>query len=232
MPNLLPRLRRKVDRNNWVPIGEDGRLNTMARHGSVTTSATLSGPPNFAEPVETQFSPPPTYAQVRDISRPEIANLMVRQGGQRRSVTAPSLATSRQAVAPTARINNLEDIQHNERRVPMDNRLSSVPNYPVFLDIPDLNRSRRRSSIASTNTAGILLSVGSLPGSEPFDESPAAWNTMNGRCTALDSHPPMSPSPLSPLISPLTPFEASVAHVMTVHRVCALPYDLDLVPEV
>ena len=209
----MPRLRRRIDRNNWIPIGEGGNSRTTARHGSMSTSARLDGPPDFEDPIEPQQSPPPTYAQLRNLSRPDIADLIVGQNADgSRPVASES---SRPSIAPTARISNLEDIRHNDRRVPMDNRLSSVPSYPVFLDTSDMPRSRRRSSIASTNTAGILLSVGSLPGSEPFDDNRALLYPAAQRCTALDSHPPLSPP-----ISPMSTFEASVAHVMTVHRVC------------
>lgn len=150
MQGFMPRFRRRVDRNNWVPIAEGGGPSTMARNGSITTSARLDGPPNFNDPIEPRMSPPPTYAQVRDLSKPEVANLMVHNGSRQVLAERPHVASSRRPSAPTAKMSNLNDIQHIERRVPMDNRLSSVPSYPVFLDAPsELGRSRRRSSIST-----------------------------------------------------------------------------------
>jgi hypothetical protein len=215
----MPRFRRKIDRNSWVAIGDDGAT-TTARNASVTTGARLDGPPNFGDPVVPQLSPPPTYSQVRSTSRPEIASLMLHRGLQHGTTGSPSNARRSAQPATSSTITNLDDIRHTERHVQLENRLSSVPNYPVFPDAPTTPRrrpSRRRSSVASTNTAGLCMSVSQLPGSEPFDENPMPRLTAEEPCQVLGSHPPVSPL-LSPL-SPLSPFEASVAQVMTVHRV-------------
>lgn len=209
MASFMPRFRRRIDRNNWVPIGE-GNHDPAARNGSSAASARLDGPPDLDHPIGMRSTSTPTYARARGWSG---SSSIISDFGQR-GVARPTLGSPKRSNASTARIVDLEDIRHDERCISMDNRLSSVPSYPVFLDTSDQIRSRRRSSMASTNTAGILLSVGSMPGSEPFDENAATSSYAAQRCTALDSHPP-----LSPLVSPLSPFEASVAHVMTVRRV-------------
>jgi hypothetical protein len=212
----MPRFRRGIDRNSWVPIG-DSSASTTARNGTVSTSARLDGPPNFGDPIEPQLSPPPSYAQVRNLSRPEIASLIVRRGPYNGAASTLSNATPRRSPAPamSSKVTTLDDIRHTERHIQGENRLSSVPNYPVFLDAPDnprRRRSRRRSSIASTNTAGIFMSMGQLPGSEPFDGRLTPSDTASEEREALESRLPLSPSIMSP-------FEASVAQVMTVHRV-------------
>jgi hypothetical protein len=209
MQGLLPRFRRRIDRNNWVPIGEGAdSAPSTTQDGSIMTSARLEGPPNFGVPVEPQLSTP-SISQLQALSRPETASLISRPDTQ-----CDTLGSADCGTGLAARVVDLKDIQDDERQVSMNNRLSSVPSYPVFLDVRDPFRSRRRSSLASTNTAGILLSVGSLPGSEPFDKNVASANYAVERCTALEAR-----APVSPLLSPLSPFEASVAHVMTVHRV-------------
>lgn len=216
MQGFMPRVRRRGDRNSWIAI-EEGRTTTTASALAVPTSARLEGPPNFADPVPAQASPPPSYAQVRALSRPEIAALMARHGPHHGSAMIQTNATPRESLPPaiSSSLVTLEDIRHNEtHRVHLENRLSSVPNYPVFLEQPpsaSRRRSQRPSSIATCST-GLYLSVGQIPGSEPFKDD--ASHVVLTRCGALGSHPIPSP-----LVSPLLPYEASVAERLTVRRI-------------
>lgn len=194
-----------------MPLGEGANsASSTDPDGSITTSARLEGPPNFSDPIEPQLSPPPTYAQLRGSSKPEVFNNLTSQRDVQHGAVAPVDHATRSAATVAGR----ENIQHYELQEPMNDRLSSVPSYPVFLDVHVAVRPRRRgSSLASTNTTGILLSVGSLPGSEPFKDVSSENYAAEG-FAALEAG-----APVSPLLSPLSPFEASVAHVMTVHRV-------------
>jgi hypothetical protein len=151
----------------------DRATSTMEVEGDdARVDARVDGPPNFLDPHAA--SPPPTYAQVRNISRPEIANLIPTG---RHSYGRPGIfmnATPRSSLPPllTSSLTNLEDIRHGEvaHHIHMDNRLSSVPQYPVFLDpITRRRQLERPDSIASTSTEKVLLAVGQLPGSEPFE---------------------------------------------------------------
>ena len=215
MLGFIPRIRRRVDRNTWVLIGEDSNY-SQAPYEHSPTSARLAGPPNFNDPIPPQVTPPPSYAQVRQISRPEIEALMLRRGSPR----APANATPRESLPPaiSSNLTNLEDIRHGEvvHHIHMAKRLSSVPNYPVLLEQPPTTsrrrQSRRPASMASSSSTGLFLSVGQIPGSEPFDV--VTSRVVSDRCDAPGCHP-ISP----PLFSPVSPFEASVAQVMTVQRV-------------
>jgi len=134
----------------------------------------------------------------------------------------PTNATPRDARPPATSGNlaTLEDLRYNEvvHHVHLENRLSSVPNYPVFMEQPPSSSRRRRSqrpaSIASCSTTGLFLSVGQLPGSEPFEDDQS--HVVLNRGDAPGSHPITSSLPL---VSPLSAFEASVAQVMTLQRV-------------
>jgi hypothetical protein len=174
MLGFIPRLRRKLDERNWVPIGEDSRAYTPVFDDPIT-SARVEGPPNFVLPLEQTPTPPPSYAHLRSTARPEIASLLVGNRASYGSPRSPTNATPRQSIPPvvSSSLTSLEDIRHGQviNHVPMENRLSSVPNYPVFLEHPPSRRrrSRRPASIASTTSTGLFISMGQLPGSEPFD---------------------------------------------------------------
>jgi len=219
MLGFIPRLRRRVDRENWMPIGEDESNAAIQRFADPTTSARVEGPPNFLNPIPPPCSPPPSYAQIRNASKPEIANLLVGSRTSYGTPASPTNATPRQSMAPvmSSTITGLEDIRHGEvvNHIQMDNRISSVPNYPVFLEHPPTSRrrqSRRPASIASTSTTGLFLSVGQLPGSEPFDVG-----TSQTASSRIDWR--RSQAITSPLFSPGTPSEPSIARTVTVQRV-------------
>ncbi|KIW01224.1 uncharacterized protein PV09_07268 [Verruconis gallopava] len=192
---------------------------STSRSNSTVVGARLNGPPNFGDPVLPQSSPPPSYVQVRSVSRREIGGFVVQHGASQDHSLPTSDSEQGRSTPPivTGTVTNLEDIRHTEQYVHLNNRISSVPNYPVLLEgaqTPRRERSQRRSSVASTNTAGLLISVGSMPGSEPFDESSLRTSYAAGFSAAYNSH-----EPVSPLLSPLSPFEAATAQIMTVQRV-------------
>jgi hypothetical protein len=225
MLGFIPRLRRKLDERNWIPIGEESRSGTPAFARPVTT-ARVDGPPDFAlpnppEPVQT---PPPSYAQLRNVSRPEIASLLVSNRASYGSPSSPTNATPRQSLPPVmgSTLTSLEDIRHGQviNHVPMDNRLSSVPNYPVYLEQPPASRRRRSrvgrpASVASTTSTGLFLSMGQLPGSEPYD-------VQTSQVASTRTNWQRSQGLVSPLFSPdstMSTAEAAIAHVVTVQRV-------------
>jgi hypothetical protein len=209
LDDYLPRLKRRIN-ESWVPLGTgsraatpraDSRSSTSTRTESRTsertgsqkstrmngiTVARVEGPPNFLDPYpapseeDDPTSRPPSYAQLRNIARPEIANLLP---GSRVSYGRPGAimnATPRQSlVATSSNIASLDDIRHIEiaHHLHMANRLSSVPQYPVYLDsahpLPTRRRqSARPDSTLSMGAAGVMLSVGQIPGSEPFQMVP------------------------------------------------------------
>lgn len=223
MLGFIPRLRRKLDDRSWVPIGDDCRSETPAFARPVTT-ARVDGPPDFTlpNPSEPVPTPPPSYAQIRNTSRPEIASLLVSNRASYGSPRSPTNATPRQPLQPVVRstLTSLEDIRHAQavNHVPMDNRLSSVPNYPVFLEQPPTSRrrrSRRPASMASTTSTGLFLSMGQLPGSEPFDVQTS--HTVSAR-----NNWQRSQGLVSPLFSPDSTFstaETARASVITMQRV-------------
>lgn len=207
MLGFVSRLRRKLDDRSWIPIGEDYHTETPAFARPVTT-ARVDGPPDFAlpNPPESLQTPPPSYAQIRDTSRPEIAILLVGNRASYGSPRSPTNATPRRSLQPLvgSTLTSLEDIRHAQaiNHVPMDNRLSSVPNYPVFenvcLENPPTSRrrrSRRPASIASTTSTGLFLSMGQLPGSEPFDRQAS-------RAALARSNWQQSQGVVSPVFSP------------------------------
>lgn len=223
MLGFIPRLRRKLDDRSWIPIGEAYRSETPAFARPVTT-ARVDGPPDFTlpnppEPVQT---PPPSYAQLRNTAKPEIASLLVGNRVSYGSPRSPTNATPRQSLPPVmgSTLTCLEDIRHGQviNHVPMDNRLSSVPNYPVFLEQPPSSkrrRSRRPASVASHTSTGLFLSMGQLPGSEPFDVQ------TSQTATARDNWQ-RSQGLVSPLFSPdstISTAETATASVVALQRV-------------
>lgn len=226
---FIPRLRRRLDEGSWISIGEESRSETPAFAKAVTT-ARVDGPPDFSlpnppEPVQT---PPPSYAHVRNTSRPEIANLLVTNRASYTSHSSTNVTPRQphQPLQPAVRstLTNLDDIRHAEavNHVPMDNRLSSVPNYPVFLPLdqpPNFRRrrSRRPASLASTTSTGLFLSMSQLPGSEPFDIQ------TSQTASARDNNGQRSQGPkMSPLFSPdstISTAETARASVITIQRV-------------
>jgi len=222
MLGFIPRLRRKVDRNSWIPIGEGSQVTTNSPFDSAT-SARVDGPPNFSDPNPPQLasSPPPSYAQIRNIARPEVAALLPGNRTSFGTPGSPTNATPRASLQPvvSSNVTSLEDIRHGEvvNHIHMDNRLTSVPNYPVFLEAPPASSRRRQSrrpvSIASTSTAGLFLAVGQLPGSEPFDLGTThTASNRDGWRRSQGMGSPLSPAARS---EP----ETAVAHVVTMQRV-------------
>jgi hypothetical protein len=189
MPALVPRLRRRVDRDRWIAIGEGSNPSTTFPQG--ITNARVEGPPNFLDPIaaeeegeeEESAISPPTYSQVRSVTRPEIARLIPNRGpslatSQRETDVSTAQTTSQNAVT-SSNLTDLNDIRHEDvgSHLHMDGRLSTVPHYPVFTEPPPRNPSRRRqsrrpASIASTSTTTVFLAVAQLPGTEPFERAP------------------------------------------------------------
>jgi hypothetical protein len=154
--------------------------------------ARVDGPPNFEDPIpEDQPLPPPTYTQVRNANRPEIAVLIPerrpsfsegpRQLGSPISIISPlDNATSMSQSLTSCNLTSLEDIRHEDagHSIGMDARVSTVPHYPVLLDPPTQLASRntrrlsRRPVSTSPSTTGLYMSFGQLPGAEPFEPQP------------------------------------------------------------
>jgi hypothetical protein len=215
MNNFMPRIRRRVD-ENWERLGTGSRAGTPrtgsrtsvraesrvdsrtgAREAGARVGATVAGPPNFLDPYPVQLreefatSPPPTYATVRNVSRPEIQQLLP---GTRLSFGKPGAhwnATPR-TLPPllTSSLTSLEDIRHGEvvQHLPMEDRLTSIPQFPILIEpgytSSRQQHSRRPESIASNSTGAVFCALGifyvegrgmrsllpllgQLPGSEP-----------------------------------------------------------------
>jgi hypothetical protein len=193
MNNFIPRIRRRVD-ESWERLGTGSRAGTprtgsrtsmraesradsrtSTREAGARVEATVEGPPNFLDPYPVQLreesatSPPPTYANVRNVSRPEIQQLLP---GTRLSFGRPGAdwnATPR-TLPPllTSSLTSLEDIRHGEvvHHLHMEERLSSIPQFPIFLEpgYPSsrARQSRRPASISSTGTGTLFRALGML----------------------------------------------------------------------
>jgi hypothetical protein len=194
MNNFIPRIRRRVD-ESWERLGNgsragtprvDSRMSSRAdsradsrangRETYARAEATVEGPPNFLDPYPAQLreefvtSPPPSYATVRNVSRPEIQQLLP---GARLSFGRPGAdwnATPRtQPPLLTSSLMSLEDIRHGEvaHHLHMDDRLSTIPQFPIFLE-PGHSFYRRRhsrspESVASTGTGAVFRALGIPP---------------------------------------------------------------------
>ena len=191
MAPLLPRLRRRLAQNRWISIGEAS--STEMTYPQVTMSATVEGPPNFLDPnvIEEESpstSPPPTYTQVRNAARPEIARLIPNRG-QALATTMPQNVVSREQNAggaglTSSNLTDLNDIRHEEagNHLHMQRRISAVPQYPEYVeqppggltDSPSTSTSgsrqpRKPLPTASTSTTAVYLAVAQLPGADPVD---------------------------------------------------------------
>jgi len=159
MPTGFPHMHGRIGQDRWVPIGED------------SPSTIIEEPPSFLEPhaaylQENLTFSSPTYSQVHNASRPGITRLF---GTEEFTPDSTVSIERRGRGQPVSNLTDLNDIRHEE----MVGRLSAVPHYPVYLEAPARHATRHRSrspaSIASSSTTAILISVGQLPGSEPFD---------------------------------------------------------------
>jgi len=174
------------------------------------SKARLSRPPNLPTGYlssqssnRTAVSPPPTYAQFRNI---EITGMARPERRDRHVVRQASDIPSVQPAPPAPSTHNLTSFSENlrygdvSRQANLKNRISTVSQYPVLMNagastrastIIERRQSRRRPiSIASTSSAGIYLAVGQLPGSEPFDLTPPSEDMLvrhEGRAAPLQS---------------------------------------------
>lgn len=207
MPALIPRLRRRVDWDRWIPIGEGSNPTTSSAQR--ITNARVEGPPNFLDPnaveeeQEDSASSPPTYNQVRSVTRPEIARLILNQE-QSSATLVPERDVS--AEQTSSNLTDLNDIRHEEigSHLHMNSRISAVPHYPVCLEppvVPPRNPSRRRqarrpASIASTSTTTVFLAVAQLPGTEPLDLQPRSTDMYQSASSKIST--PVTRSQPSP----------------------------------
>ena len=193
MPTAFPHLQGRVGQDLWVPIGEDSAYTTLYSGGIATSR--VEGPPNFLEPhaadiQENLALSPPTYNQARNA---EITRLI---RTEEEATPVSTVSTGQPAVS--SNLTDLNDIRHEEiaGHIHMDGRLSAVPHYPVYLEAPARHPTRHRSrspvSIASSSTTTILISVGQLPGSEPFDPFPPPINMYQSDSSTISS-PPIRP---------------------------------------
>ncbi|KAF2433118.1 hypothetical protein EJ08DRAFT_89480 [Tothia fuscella] len=151
------------------------RPRSYPKNGHMST-ARVNGPPVFLEPYselseEDATLLPPNYMHVRNSTRPEIAALIP---GNRMSYGRPRQihnATQRQSVGTSSNMTSLDDIRHFEiaHHIHMANRLSCVPQYPVYVDSDTASiRQQRLARPDSIASSGVMLWVAQLPGSEPF----------------------------------------------------------------
>jgi hypothetical protein len=185
--------------NTWVP--------QLAHAASVEDEL-----PKYSHAVTGDL--PPSYNQIRNLDRPEIAGLIATGyhvntcTPARVSTAIRETASNNGAGAPLTSSNlaSLEDITYGEvaRHVHMSSRISAVPNYPVALaaaqneirasSVGDANTEdyNRPGSGVSEDTVDIYLAVGQLPGAAPLSME----NTTRGLhgneeslTTQLDSSP-------------------------------------------
>jgi hypothetical protein len=184
MLEFIPRLRRRVE-ESYLPVGTGSRAGTPRTNSRTSTlsdsrtgvrpdsrmdarvEARLEGPPIFLDPDPAQLreesvaSPPPSYSDIRAMARPEIQQLLP---GNRLSFGRPS--ANMQNATPRSTVTSIEDIRHGDivHHIHMGNRLSSVPQYPMFLEPGRSSnrrrRSQRRDSLASTSTGRAFLAIG------------------------------------------------------------------------
>jgi hypothetical protein len=186
MPEFIPRLRRRVE-ESYLPVGTGSRagiLRTDSRTSTRSDSRTgaradsrmdarvearLEGPPNFLDPDPAQLredavtSPPPSYSDIRAMARPEIQQLLP---GSRLSLGRPSSIMQNATPRPT--LTSLEDIRHGDvaHHIHMGDRLSSVPQYPIYIEQERSSNRRRQpqrcDSVASTSTGRAFLAIGKV----------------------------------------------------------------------
>jgi len=196
MQKMFSRLHRRIDRDLWIPIDERSTSTTLYPGG--ITTARVEGPPNFLDPhavdLQEDLGPsPPTYTQVRNASRPEIARL-IRTGGEVvLESTVPIGRRGSDQPVMSSNLTDLNDIRHEEiaSHIHMDGRLEAIPHYPVYLEAPARyprrHQSRSPGSIASSSTTTVFISVSQLPGSEPFDSSSPPANMSQGDSSVKSS---------------------------------------------
>ena len=134
---LIPRLRRRLDVNRWVPIGEGARGDRSP--ASPDAHPAMSGMPIYSDPNPPQnnyahgtVSPPPSYALGRDVRSGEFA--------PRSSLGPPSIVSgSEPMVSPMSSVHShgltscnltsFEDIRYDEvfNELDTESRLSPVP---------------------------------------------------------------------------------------------------------
>ena len=220
MPTAFPHLHDRIGQDLLGSIGEDST--------STITTSRIEERPSFLEPhaaylQENLAFSSPTYSQVRNASRPGITRII----GTEEEVTLQSTEhRGRGQPVMSNNLTNLNDIRHEE----MVGRLSAVPHYPVYLEAPARHATRHRSrspaSIASSSTTTILISVGQLPGSEPFDPSPPPMNMYQPEPSSISSptiqrqaYPANSVRTEATVSGPLVAQPAFVGHAGTVSQI-------------
>lgn len=237
MPTAFPHLQPRIGQDLWLPIGEDSTSTGTFYSDGITTSR-VEEPLNFPDPnaVDQQenlalFTP--AYSQLRNANRPEITRFVCTEEEALPESMVLTECRGGGQLAANSNLSNLNDIQHE-----LDGRLSSVPHYPVYLEAParypTRPRSRSPASIASSSTTAALISVGQLPGFEPFDPSSPPIHMYQSDYSSISS-PTVQPQP-SPVNSvraeatisgPLVTQPASVGgHMSTVSQISWLWDDL------
>jgi hypothetical protein len=195
MPTVFPHLQGRIGEDLWVPIGEDS-ASTLYSSGIQTSR--VEGSPNFlelhaADLQENLGLSPPTYSQVRNAGGPEFTRFI-----RTEEETAPesTISTERRGHGQSVmsrHLTDLDNIRHEEiaGHIHMDGRISAVPHYPVYLEAPATYPTRHRSrspvSVASSSTTAVFISVGQLPGSEPFDPFPPPTNMYQSDPSSISS---------------------------------------------
>ena len=214
--SFIPRLHRRSDRNQRQPINESSSAFSPSNFRSPHSEARLSRPPDL--PNDVPQSPPPTYNEALCLPPSLIAGRN-RQSSSARAVSPVS--PIQELASPQLTSDNLsrhDDIgrSNNETYGNLNNRISNISQYPVFLD-PSQRFSRRQTfrrpiSTASTSTTGILLAMGQLPGSEQFELEPPSQEFLT-RYERRPSHPQ---NPRRDMDEPVVVQTAQAVRVQTV----------------
>src|SRR5579871_5568500 len=197
MPTSFPHLQRRIGQDLWLPIGEDSASIATIYSGGITTSR-VEWPPNVLDSDEADQQEnfalfPPAHSQLHNTNAPEIMSFIYEEEAMPESIV-PTVRRGRPVM--NNNVTNLNDIRHDE----LDGHLSTIPHYPVFLEVPTRystgSRSRSPASIASSSTTAVFMSVGQLPGSEPFDSPSSSINMYHSDSSSISS-PTIVPQPSS-----------------------------------
>jgi hypothetical protein len=157
----------------------------------------------LSQPPSKTGTPRTSYQRLSDtdLGERQGQNEPVDEPGLVRPVT-PVSASDENTPLPLTSSNlaQLEDVRYGEvaHTAQLKNRISTVSQYPVLMNTSPSNDGRRRSqrirpaSITSTSTNGIYVTVGKLPGSEPFDLEPPSQDILSRHYGIPAQHVPVT----------------------------------------
>ena len=189
VPDLIPRLRSQMrpNRERWVAVEEESTAGWTRVFSFIEAGIRSGEPPNIDNRIpersneEEQIrTPPPRYSSARHLAGPESAvSTPVSYDRPTQSLVSRfGIAASHPLTS--CNLVRLEDIRHeeNSHSMQMASRISSVPSLPT---LPEPSQeslsgssygSLRRASTWPNTTIDVFVSLGQLPGVEPFEPDP------------------------------------------------------------